>query len=303
MSTGFAAPNGTPVIGGAPPQSFGMPAANEGRPMDPNVGQRQGVPTLNLQPTQPQFQQPAQPQYQPQFQQQPAFPQQPAFQTAPQSPQFQQPAFQAQLPPQQQQPFILGGTVMPPQAPQQQAAPAPQPQQYGTPQQQTPGFAFNDGLQLAGPVGGVQPPRPAAPQAPQQPGQPVQPAQQPGMPQQPVAPQGSTVLVQQLAAMGVPTQGYRSDSELLADLASGASEIGQLRQMLSSAIGFSSSSRAVRDSRPARPNNRPRLSRANSPRINRRPRNNPSGDPSGRRRSCSINSRVAMSPPISTAIR
>lgn len=120
---------------------------------------------------------------------------------------------------------------MPPQAPQQPAAPTPQPQQYGTPQQQTPGFAFNDGLQLAGPVGGVQPTRPAAPQAPQQPGQPVQPAQQPGMPQQPVTPQGSTVLVQQLAAMGVPTQGYRSDSELLSDLASGASEIGQLRQM------------------------------------------------------------------------
>lgn len=226
MSTGFATPNGTPVIGGAPPQSFGMPAG-DGRPMDPNVGQRQGVPTLNLQPNQPQFQQPqfqqpAQPQYQPQFQQQPAFPQQPAFQAAPQAPQFQQ---------QQPQPFIPGGTVMPPQVPQQPAAPTPQPQQYGTPQQQAPGFAFNDGLQLAGPVGGVQPPRPAAPQAPQQPGQSVQPAQQPGMPQQPVAPQGSTVLVQQLAAMGVPTQGYRSDSELLADLASGANEIGQLRQM------------------------------------------------------------------------
>jgi hypothetical protein len=234
MSTGFQAPQQF-----APQTQVPVPTAGDSRAqqpgevqMSPNVGQRQGFPTWDASAAMAQrVQQPAQmlPPQQPQqgFQQAPQFPQNngAGFAPAPQgfNPQQQAPPqyapqpqqFGQQPPPQPLRPQFTPPQVMPPE--QQPGQPLP--------------YQFNDGLDLAGPVGGQQyAPQPQQgpqqfPQQPQQPGQ----FQAPQGPQQ-FAPAAPAPIRDRLAAQGVPVGHYQSDEQLLADLGSAAGEIQQLRR-------------------------------------------------------------------------
>lgn len=223
MSTGFA-----PQQSFAPqqqqPNAAPAPAQQPGEmQMSPNVGQRQGYPTFGDQsaqmaqmvrqpgqfqaPQQQTFVQVPQQQFQPQQQAPPQYaPQQQQFPSGLQAP--QQPQFQQQPPQQPQQrpmqvPFSMGPD------PNQQAPQGP--------------YQFNDGLNLAGPVGGG-----AVPQIPAGPQFAGQPQQQQFAPQQPQQQQPSPIR-DSLVAQGVPVGHYVNDQQLLADLGGAASEIQQLR--------------------------------------------------------------------------
>lgn len=218
MSTGFAPQQQfQPQAPQMQPNAAPAPAQQPGETQMPtNVGQRQGYPQWGDQSAQmaQRVQQPAQmlppqqPQGMPQYVQQPQMQAPPQY--APQPQQFpgqqmvapQQPAF-----PQQQ----------PMQAPQQR--PLQVPFSMGPdPSQQGPAgpYQFNDGLNLAGPVGGGQVPMQQAPQQFQAPGQ------------QQMVPVPSPIR-DNLVAQGVPVGHYANDQQLLSDLGGAASEIQQLR--------------------------------------------------------------------------
>lgn len=218
MSTGF--PQQQQFV---PQQQLAPTAGDASRAQQPgelqmstNVGQRQGYPTWDTSAAMAQrVQQPA-PMLPPQQPAPQGFQPAPQFQPNPNAAGFA-PAPQGFNPMQQQAPapqqpmprpqFVVP-TAMGPDPAQQQPAGAP--------------FQFNDGLNLAGPVGGHQVPQQPGPQFP------GQQFQAPGQ-QTPVQVPMPAPIRDRLAASGVPVGHYQSDEQLLADLGSAAGEIQQLR--------------------------------------------------------------------------